>query len=432
MDTICESPSCIAGVKQRRVPFGGGLLRFIGPGFLVAVGYMDPGNWATDLAAGSAHEYRLLWVVMLASGAAMLLQFLAAKLGLATGLDLAQACRARYTRYTSFMLWLLCEAAIVACDLAEIIGAGIAFQLLFGLPLVAGILLASVLGLFMLSLQGIGVRWLEAAVGLLMFVVVGCLVYEVAIMDPAIDRMARGFIPDFALLRDNAALYLAVGILGATVMPHNLYLHSSIVKSRANVLGPTQRSRAIRYAGIDSMFALAIAFVVNAAILVMAAAAFHDSGVNVTELHQAFASLSADPGPLAGILFAVALLAASQNSVTTATLAGQIVMSGFLGISVSTWIPRLVTRLLAVIPAVAVALIAGAHGITSLLILSQVLLSLQLPFAIVPLLRMTDDPAVIGVHANGRAMKLAAWTVALVIIFLDLWLVYDTCSTFAA
>nr|WP_114228653.1 Nramp family divalent metal transporter [Sphingomonas ginsengisoli An et al. 2013] len=410
------SPS--SGVLRR---FGA----FAGPGYLVAVGYMDPGNWATDLAGGSAYGYSLLWTILLANLMAMLLQALTAKLGIATGRDLAQACRDHYSKPVSVALWLICEAAIVACDLAEVIGSAIALQLLFGLPLVVGVILTALDVLLLLALQRRGFRQLEAFVIALLVLIAGCIGYEVAVSQPQLGPMLRGFLPSTAIVHDPAMLYIAIGIIGATVMPHNLYLHSAAVQTRAFDTSPAGRKTAVRFAVWDSSIALLLALFVNAGILVLAASVFHASGqTGVAEIQDAFKLLSPTVGvAAASTLFAIALLASGQSSTLTATLAGQVVMEGFLGLKLAPWVRRLLTRGLAIIPAVIVAARYGESGTAKLLVLSQVVLSLQLPFAIVPLIQFTSNRARMGALVNGRALTIAASLCAALIIALNLRLI---------
>lgn len=397
---------------------------FAGPGYLVAVGYMDPGNWATDLAGGSAFGYALLSVVLLSNLMAMLLQSLAARLGIVTGLDLAQACAARYSPPVRIALWLVCEAAIVACDVAEVIGTAIALNLLFGLALPLGVAVTALDVFLILALQRHGFRKLEAFVIALLIVIAFCFAVELALARPDFAAVAAGFVPRTEIVTDPAMLYIAIGILGATVMPHNLYLHSAIVQTRRFKRDEAGKREAIRFATIDSTVALALAFLINAAILILAAAAFHTEGLReVAEIQDAHALLA----PMLGVgaastLFAVALLASGQNSTVTATLAGQIVMEGFVHLRLPPWARRLVTRGLAIIPAATVAILWGASGTAKLLVLSQVILSLQLPFAVVPLVRFTGDRALMGGFVTPRWLRAAAWAVALVIIALNLTL----------
>jgi manganese transport protein len=401
------------------------LFAFAGPGYLVAVGYMDPGNWATDLAGGSRYGYSLLSVVLLTSVAAMLLQALAARLGIATGRDLAQACRDAFPRPVTWVLWLLCETAIAATDLAEVLGSAIGLQLLTGIPLLWGVCLTTLDVLIILHLQHRGIRYVEALVVGLIVAIGGAFAIELLLARPDAGDVARGFIPALNILREPDRLYLAIGILGATVMPHNLYLHSSIVQTRKYADDVPSRRRAIRFAGIDSTVALSAAFLVNAAILVMAAAVFHTSGhPEVAELWDAHRLLAPLLGTtLASVLFALALLCAGQNATLTGTLAGQIVMEGFVRLRLRPWLRRMVTRLAAVVPALVVIAVMGEASAGRLLIFSQVILSLQLPFAVIPLVWFTGDRALMGVLAAPMWMRLAGWTIALVITAANAWLV---------
>ena len=419
-DSLPEVFRTIAVPKDVR--FWTKLGAFSGPGYLVAVGYMDPGNWATDLAGGSMFGYTLLSVILISNVMAILLQALAAKLGIVTGRDLAQACRDHYSRPVGFMLWIACELAIIACDLAEVIGTAIALQLLFGLPLVWGVCLTALDVLLILLLQQRGFRKLEAFIIALLIIIAGCFVVELALAQPALADVARGFIPTTQIVTNPAMLYIAIGILGATVMPHNLYLHSSIVQTRAFERSDEGRREAVRYATIDSTVALTLALFVNAAILILAAATFHTAGrTDVAEIQDAYQLLTPMLGAgIASTLFAVALLASGQNATITATLAGQIVMEGFLNIRLPPWQRRMITRLLAIIPAVVVAILYGESGTTKLLVLSQVVLSMQLPFAVVPLVTFTSDRTKMGKFVNPAWLKWAAWIIAALIIGLNL------------
>jgi manganese transport protein len=403
------------------------LVAFLGPGYLVAVGYMDPGNWATDLAGGSAFGYTLLSVVLLSNLMAILLQSLSARLGIATGRDLAQACRAHYPPLVNFALWALCELAIIACDLAEVIGTAIALNLLFGLPLVVGASLTALDVLLILLLQQRGFRKLEAFVIGLIVVIAVCFVFQLVVARPDLAAIAQGFVPTSAILADPAMLYIAIGILGATVMPHNLYLHSAIVQTRQWAPTVEAKREAIRFATIDSTVALSLALFINAAILILAAAAFHRTGqTGVAEIQDAYNLLTPTLGfAAASTLFAVALLASGQNSTVTATLAGQIVMEGFLRLRLKPWLRRVVTRLIAIVPVVIVTWIYGESGTARMLILSQVVLSLQLPFAVVPLVRFTTDRRKMGELVAPHWIAALAWTVAAVIIALNVKLLYD-------
>jgi len=414
--SLAESHASIA------VPATGAWRRFfafIGPGYLVAVGYMDPGNWATDLAGGSAFGYTLLAVVLLSSLMAILLQTLSARLGIAAKLDLAQACRARYDRKTTIVLWLLCELAIIACDLAEVLGTAVALKLLFGLPLLAGVAITAFDVLLLLSLQRFGFRKLEAFIAALLVVIAGCFAYELWLARPDWGAVAGGLVPRPEIVTNPAMLYIAIGILGATVMPHNLYLHSSVVQTR-KVAASDERG-AIRLATIDTIVSLGLAFLINAAILILAASVFHTSGrTDVADIEQAHSLLSPMLGAgAASVVFALALLASGQNSTITGTLAGQIVMEGFLDLRLPVWLRRIVTRLLAIVPAALVIGIAGEGSTTSLLVLSQVVLSLQLPFAVVPLVMFTGDRRMMGEFASPWALRVAAWAVTAAIVVLN-------------
>jgi manganese transport protein len=405
------------------------MLAFAGPGYLVAVGYMDPGNWATDIGGGSKFGYTLLSVVLISNLIAMFLQALSAKLGIATGRDLAQACRDHYSRRTAVALWVICETAIAACDLAEVLGSAVALKLLFGLPLLAGVLITAFDVLIVLALQGRGFRIIEAFVITLIASIAACFAYEIFFAQPLWREAALGFLPRVEILRNREMLYIAIGILGATVMPHNLYLHSSIVQTRAFGDSSRDRREAIRYAVLDSTLALGFALFVNAAILVLGAAAFHTRGLsNVAEIAEAYKLLSPVLGvSLASTVFACALLASGQNSTLTGTLAGQIVMEGFLEIRLKPWLRRLITRSIAIIPAAFVIGFAGEGKVTALIILSQVVLSFQLPFAIIPLIQFTGDRAKMGEFTNSRATSVIAWVVAAAVLFFNaelLWLIF--------
>jgi manganese transport protein len=391
---------------------------------------MDPGNWATDLAAGARHGYALLFVVLLASLAAMLLQHHAVRLGIGADRDLAQACRDAYPRPVALVLWLLCEIAIAACDLAEVIGSAIALQLLFGIPLVLGVAITALDVLALLLLQRFGFRLLESIVAVLVLTIAACFAYELVLSRPAFGGVLFGFVPDSAVLRDPAMLYVAVGILGATVMPHNLYLHSSIVQTRAYERSDAGRREALRLATIDSSVALGLAFFVNAAILVVAAAAFHGTpNQGVADIHDAYRLLAPVLGAsLASTLFAVALLASGQNSTLTGTLAGQIGMEGFLDLRLPPWLRRLVTRLVAIVPAAVVAALWGEAGIGKLLVLSQVILSLQLPFAVFPLVQFTSSRAKLGPLAARGWVKWGAWGCAVAIALLNVVLLWQVAT----
>ncbi|HEY4354216.1 MAG TPA: Nramp family divalent metal transporter [Acidobacteriaceae bacterium] len=405
------------------------ILGFIGPGFLIAVGYMDPGNWATDLAGGSRYGYTLLFVIMLSNLMAILLQSLALKLGIATDRDLAQACRETYSRPTTIVLWLFAEIAIAACDLAEVVGSAIALQLLFGIPLILGVIITGADVLLILLLQNRGFRYLEALVIVLIGTIAVLFGFEILLSHPDWLAITRNLVvPSKAIIANPEMLYIAIGILGATVMPHNLYLHSSIVQTRDYARTPDGKREAIRFANIDSATALMLALFVNAAILVLAAAVFHRGGhTEVAEIGDAYKLLTPMLGFAgASTMFALALLASGQNSTITGTLAGQIVMEGFVHFRMKPWLRRLVTRSLAIIPTVIVTAIYGARGTANLLILSQVILSMQLSFAVFPLVVFTSDPKRMGEFVNRRWLKYLAYLVAVVIAALNAWLLVQT------
>jgi manganese transport protein len=403
------------------------LLAFAGPGYLVAVGYMDPGNWATDLAGGSQFGYTLLTVILLSNMMAVLLQGLASKLGIATGRDLAQACRDHYSRGTNFALWILCEIAIAACDLAEVIGSAIALNLLFRIPLAYGVLITALDVLLVLYLQNKGFRLIEALVITLVATVGACFLFEIIRSRPDAVGVARGFLPTAEILRNPGMLYVAMGILGATVMPHNLYLHSSIVQTRKYEENAQGKREAVRYAFIDSTIALSFALFINAAILIVAAATFHTSGnTEVAEIQDAYKLLTPLLGAGASTMFALALLASGQSSTLTGTLAGQIVMEGFLNIRLRPWLRRLITRGIAIVPAAIAAIFYGESGTAQLLVFSQVVLSLQLSFAVFPLVMFTSDRAKMGALVNPLWLKVLAYAVAAVIASLNVWLLVQT------
>jgi manganese transport protein len=417
--------------RSVRIPNAGGglrrLLAFVGPGYLVAVGYMDPGNWATALAGGSAFGYTLLSVALVSSLMAMLLQALCARIGIATGRDLAQLCRDRFPRPVNLGLWALAEVAICATDLAELIGTAIALQLLFGVPLLVGVLLTALDALLILWLQNRGVRWLEALVAGFIFLVFGCFAVQLALANPDWAAVLNGYIPAASILTDQDQLYIAIGILGATVMPHNLYLHTAVVQSRAYGAGMPAKREAIRFASIDSTVALCLALLVNSAILITAAAVFHAGGrTEVAEIQEAYALLAPMVGTAAAAtLFAVALLLCGLNATVTATMAGQVVMEGFLGLRLPPVVRRLVTRLVAIIPAVVVTALYGASGTAQLLILSQVVLCLQLPFAVVPLMLFAGDRRRLGALKAPGWQLWVGWAATAVIVALNLKLLWD-------
>jgi manganese transport protein len=411
----------------RQLGFWRKLLAFSGPGYLVAVGYMDPGNWATDLAGGSAFGYTLLSVILISNLMAILLQSLSAKLGIVTGRDLAQACRDHYSRPAAIALWFLCEVAICACDLAEVIGSAIALNLLFGIPLVWGVCLTAADVLLIMLLQNKGFRYLEVLVVTLLVSIGACFFMEIMFARPEWGGVLRGFVPDPAIVRNPEMLYVAIGILGATVMPHNLYLHSSIVQTRKYEQNAGGKAEAVRFATIDSTVALMSALFINAAILIVAAATFHRAGQHeVAEIQEAYKLLSPMLGvPVASTLFALALLASGQNSTLTGTLAGQIVMEGFLNLRLRPWLRRLITRLIAIVPAVICSALYGESGTAKLLVFSQVVLSLQLSFAVIPLIKFTGDRRKMGEFANPRWLQPLAWLTAAVIVFLNAKLLAD-------
>jgi manganese transport protein len=404
------------------------LLAFSGPGFLVAVGYMDPGNWATDLAGGAKFGYSLLAVIMISNFMAILLQHLCIKLGVATGRDLAQACHDHYPTPVVWFLWILCELAIAACDLAEVVGSAIGLQLLFKIPLVWGCLITASDVMLVLYLQNKGFRYIEAIVITLIAVIGSCFAAELIFSQPSMTGILSGFVPGPHIVANQGMLYVSIGILGATVMPHNLYLHSSIVQTRKFEQTPLGRREAVKFATIDSTFALMFALFINAAILILSAAAFHWSGhQDVAEIQDAYRLLS----PLLGVggasvLFAVALLASGQNSTLTGTLAGQIVMEGFLNLRLKPWLRRLITRLIAIVPAVIVIGMFGEGKTTDLLVASQVALSMQLGFAVWPLLRFTGERAKMGEFANRLWLRILGWMTAGIIILLNVKLLLDT------
>jgi manganese transport protein len=396
---------------DRGAPAWSRVLRFAGPGLLVSVGYMDPGNWATDIEAGSAFGYSLLFVVALASLAAMLLQVLSLRLGLVARLDLAQACRARYRPATNIGLWLLAEIAIIACDVAEVLGSALALHLLFGVSLTVGIAITAFDTLLVLGLKGKGFRQVEAIVLGLIVTIGVCFAAELAIAGPDWQAVAQGFWPRAAALQSPHALYLAVGIVGATVMPHNLYLHSSIVQTRHVARDERSLREALRLSTLDTVVSLALALLVNAAILTLAARAFHDTGhTGVTEIQDAYHLLDPVVGSAAAsLLFGIALLASGQSSTFTGTIAGQVMMEGFLRLKIPCWQRRVITRALALVPALLGVWWLGDAGVGKLLVASQVVLSFQLPFAIWPLVKLTSDPTVMGPHANGAWVRRGAW-----------------------
>lgn len=432
MSVASPQPSLPEVHRSIPIPAGKGfwrkLMAYAGPGYLVSVGYMDPGNWATDIAGGSQFGYTLLSVILLSNLMAVLLQSLCVRLGVATGKDLAQACRDYFSPRVTFILWVLCEIAIAACDLAELLGSAIALQLLFKIPLIWGVCITALDVLAMLALQRKGFRYVEALVITLVSTIGICFAAQIWFARPDASAIALGFVPSKEILRNPGMLYIAIGILGATVMPHNLYLHSSIVQTRAWQNTPEKKREAITFGTLDSTIALTLALFINAAILVVAAATFHKAGhYHVAELQDAYQLLS----PLVGVsaastIFGLALLASGQSSTLTATLAGQVVMEGFIQLKFPSWLRRLSTRLTAIVPAIIVILIFGEQSTGNLLVLSQVILSMQLSFAVVPLVMFTSDRRVMGDFVNPFWLKVFAWAVAMIIVGLNLWLLVQT------
>ncbi|QOW09664.1 divalent metal cation transporter [Kaistella flava (ex Peng et al. 2021)] len=404
------------------------LFAFAGPGLMIAVGYMDPGNWATDIAGGAKFGYTLLSVVLISNLFAMVLQHLSVKLGVVAERDLAQACRDHFNPTTNFILWILCEIAIAACDLAEVIGSAIALNLLFGIPLTWGVAITIVDVFIILFLQAKGFRVIESIVAGLTFVILGSFAYEIILSKPDIFPLLSGLVPQKEVLTNPSMLYIAIGILGATVMPHNLYLHSSIVQTRNYERNDEGKKEAIKFATIDSTISLFIAFFINAAILIVAAATFHTTGNNdIADIHDAHEMLTPILGTtFASIFFAIALLASGQNSTLTGTLAGQIVMEGFLNIRLKPWLRRLITRSIAVIPALIVTIMYGEKGTTDLLVLSQVILSMQLSFAVIPLVMFTNSKLKMGKFVNKPWLKILVWMISGIILVLNLVLLYQT------
>mgnify|MGYP000016389733 FL=1 len=410
------------------VPVGKGfwqnLRAFMGPGFLVAVGYMDPGNWATDLAGGASFGYTLLSVILVSSIFAIILQHLALKLGVASGRDLAQACGDAFSKPVAIFLWLICEVAIAACDLAEVIGSALALQLIFGIPILAGIVITILDVFLILYFQNKGFKVIESIVLSLLIVIVCCFAYELFISQPSVAGIAAGLIPQSSVVMNPSQLYVAIGILGATVMPHNLYLHSSIVQTRAIKDSDEDKEKAIKYATWDSTISLGFAFFINAGILILAAAAFHGNNLkHVADIRDAYQLLDPVLGSkLASILFAVALLASGQNATLTGTLAGQIVMEGFLDLRIAPWLRRLITRLIAIIPAFFITWIYGESKIGELLVFSQVVLSMQLSFAVIPLVLFTGDKQKMGKFANSNLLQGIVWVITAIILGLNMYL----------
>lgn len=404
------------------------LLAFAGPGYLVAVGYMDPGNWATDLAGGSKFGFQLLSVVLISNFMAIILQHLSLKLGIATGRDLARMCRDYYPKWVNRFLWITAEIAITACDLAEVIGSAIALNLLFNIPIFAGVLITAFDSLLLLFLQAKGLRYLEIFVISLIAIILASFLVEIGLSKPQIAGILGGIIPSKELFTNQEMLYIAIGILGATVMPHNLYLHSALVQSRKFATNLKGKTEAVKFATIDSTFALLIASFINASILIVSAATFFTNGLNeVAEIQDAYKLLSPLLGTsMASTLFALALLASGHNSTITGTLAGQVVMEGFVNIHIKPWQRRLITRLLAIVPAMVVVVVSGTEGLAKLLVLSQVVLSIQLPFAIIPLTYMTGSKKLMGKLVNPKWLAAMSWTITTIITLLNVWLIKQT------
>ncbi|WP_185851233.1 Nramp family divalent metal transporter [Blattabacterium cuenoti] len=403
------------------------IFSFTGPGLLIAVGYMDPGNWATDIAGGSKFGYMLLSVIFISNIFAMILQYLALKLGIVCERDLAQACRDHYSPFINLFLWILCEIAISACDLAEIIGSVLALKLLFEIPLTFGVLITSIDVLLILFFQYKGFRYIESVVAILILTILVCFSFEIISSKPEFFQILKGFIPNHEIIKNSNSLYISIGILGATVMPHNLYLHSSIIQTRNYPRTIKGKKMAIKYATIDSTLSLTLAFFVNAAILIISASTFHKTGhTEVADIMDAHKLLTPILGSsLSGIFFALALLASGQNSTLTGTLAGQIIMEGFLQIRLKPWIRRLVSRLLAIVPAMIFSIFYGEKGTTQLLIISQIILSMQLSFAIIPLVCFTGDYKKMGNFVNSPILKTLAWLITIIILILNLFLIYS-------
>ena len=421
-------PESFSSVK---VPVGGPfwkkMMAYLGPGMMIAVGYMDPGNWSTDISGGAQFGYGLLSVVLLSNIFAMLLQHLSLKLGIVTEMDLAQACKNFLNPVVNFILWIFCEIAIAATDLAEVLGTAIALNLLFGIPLIWGIVITVVDVFIILLLQNRGFRLLESVVAGFIFIIMFCFGYEIFMSRPELAPLLHGLLPKQEIITNPSMLYIAIGILGATVMPHNLYLHSSIVQTRNYERTESGKRDAVKFATIDSTASLMLAFFINAAILIVAAATFHKTGnQNVADIYDAHRMLEPILGTsFASIAFAIALLASGQNSTVTGTLAGQIVMEGFLNIRLKPWLRRLITRLIAVIPALVITILYGERGTADLLVFSQVVLSMQLGFAVVPLIIFTSHKGKMGRFANGNFIKLISWSIAVLIIMLNLYLIYQ-------
>lgn len=431
IDTISlEEVNSSVKVPPANASFLRKLLAFMGPGALVAVGYVDPGNWATSIEGGSEFGYTLLSVILIASLIATLMQEMAARLGIATSMDLAQATSASVGKKSAFFLWVLTECAIIATDIAEVIGSAIALKLLFNIPILLGVTITTLDVLLLLLLQKRNFRIIENIVIILMATIFIIFSYEIVLSNPTISDLVQGYIPSSDIVTNPSILFVGLGILGATVMPHNLYLHSSIIQTRSYERTEKGKKEAVKFARIDSIFSLTVAFLINSMILVLGASAFYGNGQVVSGIEDAYALLAPTIGAsIASTLFAVALLASGQNSTITGTLSGQIVMEGFIHLRVKPWVRRIITRLLAVIPVFIVTIIAGENGTTDLLIFSQVILSMQLPFALVPLVLFTSNKQKMGSFVNSTWVKLVAWTATVVIICLNIYLVIYTLTS---
>ena len=427
-DSLAEVFSSVEVPKNAN--FWRKLVAFLGPGLMISVGYMDPGNWATDIAGGAQFGYALLSVILISNLFAIVLQHLSLKLGIVAERDLAQACKDHFHPVVNFILWVFCEIAIAAMDLAEVLGTAIALNLLFGIPLTWGVAITIIDVFVILLLQAKGFRWLESVVGGLIFIILICFGYQIIISKPEIFPILSGLVPQKEIVSNPSMLYIAIGILGATVMPHNLYLHSSIVQTRNYERTDEGKKEAIKFATIDSTASLLLAFFINAAILIVAAATFHTSGnKDIADIYDAHRMLEPLLGTsFASIAFAVALLASGQNSTLTGTLAGQIVMEGFLNLKLKPWLRRLITRLIAVIPAFFVTLFYGEKGTSELLVLSQVILSMQLSFAVIPLVMFTNDKLKMGRFVNKNWFKILVWIISIIIVVLNLYLLFETFS----
>lgn len=427
-DSLAEVFSSVEVPKNAN--FWRKLIAFLGPGLMISVGYMDPGNWATDIAGGAQFGYTLLSVILISNLFAIVLQHLSLKLGIVAERDLAQACKDHFHPAVNFILWVFCEIAIAAMDLAEVLGTAIALNLLFGIPLTWGVAITIIDVFVILLLQAKGFRWLESVVGGLIFIILICFGYQIIISKPEIFPILSGLVPQKEIVSNPSMLYIAIGILGATVMPHNLYLHSSIVQTRNYERTYEGKKEAIKFATIDSTASLLLAFFINAAILIVAAATFHTSGnKDIADIYDAHRMLEPLLGTsFASIAFAVALLASGQNSTLTGTLAGQIVMEGFLNLKLKPWLRRLITRLIAVIPAFFVTLFYGEKGTSELLLLSQVILSMQLSFAVIPLVMFTNDKLKMGRFVNKKWFRILVWVISMIIVILNLYLLFETFS----